>query len=53
MPAVSVAVGVEENNSAKVTYDSIVRCLKSPTAANCKKMPKKMLLHIKVSGAGR
>ena len=53
MPAVSVAVGVEENGSAKNTYDGIVSCLKSLTAASCKSMPKKLMLNIKVSGAGR
>ena len=31
MPGVSVAVGVEENNSAKITYDAIVACLKKKT----------------------
>ena len=44
MPAVSVAVGVEENNSAKVAYDGIVSCLRSHTAATCKSTPKLMLL---------
>ena len=50
LPAVSVAVSVEETSSSKTTYDSMMLCLKSPTSGSCKKTPK-FSLGIKVAGA--
>ena len=50
LPAVSVAVSVEETSSSKTTYDSMMLCLKSPTSGSCKKTPK-FTLAIKVAGA--
>ena len=51
LPAVSVSVSVEETSSSKVTYESTMHCLKSPTAVCLK--THKLTLSIKVAGAGR
>ena len=51
-PAVSVSVSVEETSSSKITYDSTMQCLKSPSSGSCKKTPQFTLM-IKTAGAGR